>query len=124
MIPMRFINAWRDSAPWQSTDYVEQDLVISRALIEMFNVPNICSSLVFRGGTALNKYMESEDRSVSRAEFEKNLYEKQNDTFFTNDMKPLLSPLIEWDINEGFLQVMKNIVAYLPGKPWAGISEN
>ncbi len=272
MIPMRFINAWRDIAPWQDTGYIEQDLVISRALIEIFNVPQLRSSLVFRGGTALNKlyfssssrysedidlvqlnqepigntfdairrvldpwlgqpkrslkdgranlyyrfgseedpaismrlkieintrehfsiyeiekvpfsvindwfngstlisafefneliatklralysrkkgrdlydlcsalgheefdlnrmlyafkkYTEFEGRSISRAEFEKNLYNKQKDKFFINDMRPLLSPAAKWDIDDGFRQVLSNIIAYLPGKSWVGLPE-
>ena len=34
---------------------VEQDLVISRALVYLYNDPKIKNSLIFRGGTALNK---------------------------------------------------------------------
>lgn len=34
---------------------VEQDLVISRALVEIFSEPALCESLAFRGGTALYK---------------------------------------------------------------------
>ena len=32
---------------------VEQDLVISRALVEMYSVPELADLLAFRGGTAL-----------------------------------------------------------------------
>ena len=34
---------------------VEQDLIITRALISLYSNPDISDSLVFRGGTALNK---------------------------------------------------------------------
>lgn len=34
---------------------VEQDLIISRALVELYKQPKIKETLVFRGGTALNK---------------------------------------------------------------------
>jgi len=34
---------------------VEQDLVISRALVDLYNQKDIAKTLVFRGGTALNK---------------------------------------------------------------------
>ena len=34
---------------------VEQDLVLSRALVEIFSVPELAESLAFRGGTALHK---------------------------------------------------------------------
>lgn len=55
MIPESFIENWRANAKWQTLDMVEQDLVISRALVYLYNNPKIKESLVFRGGTALNK---------------------------------------------------------------------
>ena len=55
MIPYRFINEWRSIAPWQDDAMVEQDLIISRALVELFNNELIANSLAFRGGTALHK---------------------------------------------------------------------
>jgi len=55
MIPVHFIEAWRDQANWQNAIQVEQDLVISRALVDLYNDPHIQDTLVFRGGTALNK---------------------------------------------------------------------
>lgn len=55
MIPENFIEQWRVKAPWQTLAMIEQDLVISRALVELYNQPNVKSSLIFRGGTALNK---------------------------------------------------------------------
>ncbi len=55
MIPTAFITAWRLTAPWNVDAQVEQDLVISRAIIELFNVPKLAESFLFRGGTALYK---------------------------------------------------------------------
>lgn len=55
MIPDLYIEQWRAFAPWKSLPMVEQDLIISRALIDLFNHPLVRESLVFRGGTALNK---------------------------------------------------------------------
>lgn len=55
MIPTRFITQWRAYAPWTFERQVEQDLIISRALIELFNNPFIAESIAFRGGTALYK---------------------------------------------------------------------
>ena len=55
MIPKDHITAWRAHAPWAIDAQVEQDLVISRALVEMFRVPELASRLLFRGGTALYK---------------------------------------------------------------------
>lgn len=55
MIPKDFITEWQDYAPWAGTSQVEQDLVISRALVELFSVPELSEKLLFRGGTALYK---------------------------------------------------------------------
>ena len=55
MIPVGNITAWRASAPWADESLVEQDLVLSRALVEIFSAPDLASSLTLRGGTALHK---------------------------------------------------------------------
>ena len=55
MIERDFIVAWRQQAPWPTDAQVEQDLVLSRALIEIFKHPLLSRELAFRGGTALHK---------------------------------------------------------------------
>ncbi len=55
MIPRAFIFEWQKFAPWQTNAQVEQDLVIERALIELFSNKVIRENLAFRGGTALHK---------------------------------------------------------------------
>ncbi len=55
MIPLDYITAWRTHAPWPQLSQVEQDLVISRALVELYSHPLLKENLAFRGGTALFK---------------------------------------------------------------------
>jgi len=55
VIPTAAITAWRAHAPWIDDAQVEQDLALSRALVELFSEPIIAGHLAFRGGTALNK---------------------------------------------------------------------
>jgi predicted nucleotidyltransferase component of viral defense system len=55
MIPHDYITAWRVQAPWIQDFQVEQDLIISRALVEIFSHPPLADGLAFRGGTALYK---------------------------------------------------------------------
>lgn len=55
MIPRAYIDAWRQEAPWASDAWVEQDLVISRALVAIYREPLLAERLAFRGGTALYK---------------------------------------------------------------------
>ncbi len=55
MIPQRFIQEWKEQAPWPDDAQVEQDLIIARALVEMFSDELLNKSLAFRGGTALHK---------------------------------------------------------------------
>lgn len=55
MIPQAYITQWRNHAPWQDDFQVEQDLIIERSLVEIFNHPLLKKHLAFRGGTALHK---------------------------------------------------------------------
>lgn len=55
MIPAMNIIAWGRTAPWAEQRQIEQDLIISRALVELFGDPFLREQLRFRGGTALNK---------------------------------------------------------------------
>ncbi len=55
MIPKAYITEWKNFSPWKSDYQVEQDLIIERALFEIFTNPDLNSQLAFRGGTALHK---------------------------------------------------------------------
>ncbi|MHB1460655.1 MAG: nucleotidyl transferase AbiEii/AbiGii toxin family protein [Armatimonadota bacterium] len=55
MIPAAYITEWQQTSPWSQPYMVEQDLVICRALIELFSDEHIAQHLAFRGGTALYK---------------------------------------------------------------------
>ena len=55
MIPAQNIVAWGNLVPWTDARQIEQDLIISRALVEIFSDPVLRAALRFRGGTALNK---------------------------------------------------------------------
>jgi len=55
LIPRAQVTAWRASAPWPSDAQIEQDLILSRALVEMFSRPAVAQALAFRGGSALHK---------------------------------------------------------------------
>lgn len=55
MIPQDYITAWSGVAPWANQRQVEQDLIISRAIVAIFSDSFLHNELRFRGGTALNK---------------------------------------------------------------------
>ena len=55
MIPPAIITGWAQEHPWSSLAQVEQDLVLSRALVQIYSNPFLREKLVFRGGTALHK---------------------------------------------------------------------
>ena len=44
MIPKAHITAWRARAPWLLDAQVEQDLIICRAIVELFRVPEIADN--------------------------------------------------------------------------------
>src|SRR3990167_4186626 len=55
MIPEYCLTEWRQQVPWVEDYQVEQDLIISRALVSLYENPKIKDKLVFRGCTALHK---------------------------------------------------------------------
>lgn len=55
MIPIAQITQWRNKAPWPDDMQVEQDLILSRVLIDIFSNDLLRKELAFRGGTALHK---------------------------------------------------------------------
>lgn len=59
MIPQSFIVEWRSQAPWIESHQVEQDLVLSKALVQIYSDPLLKEAFAFRGGTALQKLMFS-----------------------------------------------------------------
>ena len=65
MIPRANITAWRSHAPWPTNEQVEQDLVLSRALVAMFSAEAVAAQAVFRGGTALHKLFLGSGRRYS-----------------------------------------------------------
>ena len=63
MIPKAYITEWSKNAPWVNNYQVEQDLIIERALVELFSHTELFSQLAFRGGTALHKlYLKPQAR--------------------------------------------------------------
>ena len=55
MIPEQNVVAWGNVVPWTDPRQVEQDLIISRALVEIFSDEMLRDALRVRGGTALGK---------------------------------------------------------------------
>jgi predicted nucleotidyltransferase component of viral defense system len=55
MIQQAYITAWRSVAPWPDDAQVEQDLALSRAVVQIFQQPELAEQVALRGGTALNK---------------------------------------------------------------------
>lgn len=57
MIPLAHIQQWTAHAPWPDLRQVEQDLIICRAMCDLFNHPDLQGKIAFRGGTAINKLL-------------------------------------------------------------------
>jgi predicted nucleotidyltransferase component of viral defense system len=65
MIPQAAIIHWKNFAPWPQEALVEQDLILSRALVEIFQDPLLSRGLMLRGGTALHKLFVQPPRRYS-----------------------------------------------------------
>jgi predicted nucleotidyltransferase component of viral defense system len=57
LIPAAYLQEWGTKAPWPDSRQVEQDLIICRALCDLFNSPALAGKIAFRGGTAINKLL-------------------------------------------------------------------
>jgi predicted nucleotidyltransferase component of viral defense system len=55
VIPSDFVVEWRAKTRWATDEQVEQDLVLSRALVEIFADHELAGEVALRGGTALHK---------------------------------------------------------------------
>lgn len=72
MIAASDVTAWSTTAPWATPDQVEQDLILSRLMVEFAQHPILGSELTMRGGTCLHKlwlpraYRYSEDLDYVR----------------------------------------------------------
>lgn len=63
MIDRASIMAWNEFAPWADLAMVEQDLIICRAIVNIFSDDYLKEQLAFRGGTALHKlYLSPQSR--------------------------------------------------------------
>ena len=120
MIPSLHIVAWGRAVPWAEPRQVEQDLIISRAVVTLFDDPFLRRELRFRGGTALNKLhfpaplRYSEDIDLVRTT--------------TGPIGPLFpaaeaAKLTDEAIGAAFTLVFGELVARLPGAPWSRTPE-
>ena len=57
MIPQAYLQAWSATAPWPDFRQIEQDLIICRALCDLFSAPALRGRIAFRGGTAIHKLL-------------------------------------------------------------------
>ena len=55
MIPAAAITAWGNTRPWPSREQVEQDLLLARTIVAIYDHPLLRKELVFRGGTCLHQ---------------------------------------------------------------------
>lgn len=55
MILEKHLLEWRGQFPWTTMQFVEQDILISRAIVAIYSDPFLASRLAWRGGTALYK---------------------------------------------------------------------
>jgi len=97
MISRPHIAKWQDHAPWKDFSQVEQDLIISRILVDIFSDDFLGENLAFRGGTALHKlflkpaprYSEDIDLVQIKSGAIKPIMERLGEviTFFEEDRK-------------------------------------
>jgi hypothetical protein len=66
VIPRDYITEWRSQVPWVEDVQVEQDLVICRALVNIYTHPVLSRTLAFRGGTPVRAVRGTSAKFVQR----------------------------------------------------------
>ena len=66
--------------------------------------------------------MKHEGRTISRAEFERNMFEKDSNPAFLGDISPLLAAGVSYDAKEPVTLVREDLISRLTGEPWRGMS--
>lgn len=66
------------------------------------------------------KYLQQQGHTISRAQFEQNLHDKECDPGFLEDIKPLLRGDIQYDAQAAMKQVRQAFIEKIPGDPWRG----
>ena len=134
MVPSLHIVAWGRAVPWAEPRQVEQDLIISRAVVALFDDPFLRRELRFRGGTALRAvqglgfHLDRSGRRIGRAEAERRMFAKLRKPAFMADVRPLLpaaeaATLTGEAIDAAFTLVFGELIARLPGAPWSRTPE-
>jgi predicted nucleotidyltransferase component of viral defense system len=55
VIAQAYLNEWASKAPWTQPIQIEQDLILSRLIVEIAQHDLLGGELTFRGGTCLHK---------------------------------------------------------------------
>jgi hypothetical protein len=64
--------------------------------------------------------LQQEGLTVSRTEFEENLEGKLCNRSFLEDIKPLLSISVSYDVAKAGALAGQRLISRLPGEPWKG----
>lgn len=65
MIPKACITEWRNKINWPEDAQIEQDLILSKIIVELYSDEVLKNELAFRGGTALQKLFFKEQLRYS-----------------------------------------------------------
>lgn len=63
-------------------------------------------------------YLSKEELQVSRAEFERNMYQKLSDNIFLEDIKAFLPPHRVYNHQTSYEYIHRELISLLPGRSW------
>lgn len=70
MITQAYLTEWGTGAPWPTAAQIEQDLILSRLIVEIAHHPLLSRELRLRGGTCLHKLRALYQRRKGRDLFD------------------------------------------------------
>ena len=102
MIPLRYIEEWKENAPWQDYYQIEQDLIIVRAMVDVDTEKVVL---------CYKKYMEfSVDKPPTQKQFLANMEEKIVMKEFTDDIHLILKKGVQYDNMMAWELIKKELI--------------
>lgn len=123
MIPGAYIQAWSAKAPWPDARQVEQDLIICRALCDLFDLHRGLEQIAIDPEKLIacfEHYLALEGNFITRAVAEQRILEKLTRSL-TEDIGPLLAAGVRFSDDDAMLafeSVWTQLIARIKGDPW------
>jgi predicted nucleotidyltransferase component of viral defense system len=99
MIPIRYLEEWKENAPWPSYAQIEQDMIISRALVEIFSDDLLKKSLALPINPILKRIRERLSFLGTKRTVKQHIHNNTIIYRFETEIQPIVNMRLKIEIN-------------------------